>query len=272
MRTSAVALWFLLVITAPLMAEVRVDMGAPGGSIGFDLRAYPELSPIPDHPVYYAPHIDANLFYFGGRYWAFSHDGWYSSTWYNGPWEALSDDDIPLFVLRVPVRYYRHTPVYFRGWLEDAPPRWADHFGPAWADRHRDWEQWDRALVPRLAPLPDYQRDYGRARYPPRDEQRALHERHYGLQDGEEGLSRVGHRAAPVAMPSPIAGTSTLMPAATRPMRDERAHLAPRFDAQQHTTAPRQFIKRERDPRPAPRQRAAREASTRQLDGQDRAR
>ena len=35
---------------------------------------------------------------------------------------------VPLFILRVPVRYYRQPPVYFREWRSNAPPGlWGEH-------------------------------------------------------------------------------------------------------------------------------------------------
>ena len=42
---------------------------------------------------------------------------------------------LPLYVLRVPVRYYRSPPAYFRGWRAEAPPRWGDHWGNDWQQR-----------------------------------------------------------------------------------------------------------------------------------------
>ena len=46
-----------------------------------------------------------------------------------GPGNSWTPTAVPLFVLRVPVRYYRQPPAYFHGWRSDAPPRWGDHWG-----------------------------------------------------------------------------------------------------------------------------------------------
>ena len=78
---------------------------------------------------------------------------------------------VPLYVLRVPVRYYRRPPPYFRGWHADAPPRWGEHWGRDWEQRRGGWDQWDRHSAPRPAPLPSYQRKYSGDRYPRAPEQ-----------------------------------------------------------------------------------------------------
>ena len=252
MRAPTVALCIFLSLSPPLMAQVNIGIGLPGVSIGIDLGTYPELIPIPDYPVYYAPNTDANLFFFDGLYWAYSRDGWYSSAWYNGPWDALSIEEVPLFLLRVPVRYYRQAPVYFRGWRADAPPRWGERFGPAWEGRHRDWDHWDRDHAPRLAPLPVYQRDYDRVRYPQSDQQRELREHHYPYVPQATETRHAEPRNAPAAQ----------RPRAEPPaMRDQPAHSTPRAVEPRkpkahaidhpatpaHDPPPRKLIKRERD-------------------------
>ena len=60
---------------------------------------------------------------------------------------------LPLYVLRVPVRYYRQPPVYFGGWRTDAPPRWGDHWGREWEQGHSGWDRWNRNSAPALAPV-----------------------------------------------------------------------------------------------------------------------
>ncbi|MBT9502792.1 MAG: hypothetical protein IV092_16215 [Burkholderiaceae bacterium] len=58
----------------------------------------------------------------------------------------MDRDLVPVFVLRVPVRYYRQPPPYFRGWRADAPPRWGDHWGLDWAQqRPYSGERYPRA-------------------------------------------------------------------------------------------------------------------------------
>jgi hypothetical protein len=96
----------------------------------------------------------------------YQRDNWYVSSWFNGPWRAVGPEAVPLYVLRVPVRYYRQPPPYFRGWRADRPPRWGEHWGRDWERRRAGWDRWDRRSAPRPAPLPVYQRGYAGDRYP----------------------------------------------------------------------------------------------------------
>jgi hypothetical protein len=150
---------------------------------------YPELVPVQGYPVYYAPGVNGNYFFYDGMYWVYENDNWYASSWYNGPWGYVEPEVVPLFILRVPVRYYRQPPLYFRGWYSDGPPRWGEHWGHQWDQRRRGWDQWDRSSAPRLAPLPVYQRQYSGDRYPRVVErQQTLRRQHYRYQPRETAV------------------------------------------------------------------------------------
>lgn len=71
-------------------------------SIGINLQMYPDLAVVPGYPVYYAPQLDSNYFFYDGLYWVYQEDNWYASAWHNGPWWQMSPEDVPLYVLRVP--------------------------------------------------------------------------------------------------------------------------------------------------------------------------
>ena len=176
MRSAIVVACMLLGAYAPASAQV---------SIGINLSLYPELVQVPGYPVYYAPQLHSNYFFYDGLYWVLAEDNWYSSSWYDGPWDMVSPESVPLFVLRVPVRYYRQPPPYFRGWASEAPPRWGVHWGRDWERRRGGWDRWDRASAPAPAPLPTYQREYRGDRYPRADQQRALRSQNYHYQPRE---------------------------------------------------------------------------------------
>ena len=163
-------------------AQVSIGIGTPNVSIGINFPVYPELVRIPSYPVYYAPRVDANYFFYDGMYWVFQGDAWYSSFWYNGPWRAVAPEYLPYYILRVPVRYYRHPPAYFRGWQPNAPPRWNDHWGPGWSKQRSGWDQWNRQASPQPAPLPTYQRKYSGERYPQMERQQRIHSDQYRYQ------------------------------------------------------------------------------------------
>lgn len=155
-----------LVTTANAQFSLGIGIREPGVSIGINISSYPRLVRVPGYPVYYYPDVDANYFFYDGLYWVLIGDNWYASSWYNGPWDLIDPYYVPEFVLRIPVRYYRRPPVYFRGWIADAPPRWDERWGRDWNTRRRGWDQWDRRSVPPPAPLPTYQREYLGSRYP----------------------------------------------------------------------------------------------------------
>jgi hypothetical protein len=175
MHTLLIVLSMLLSPLTSTHAEVSVGIGisVPGVNIGINMPAYPRLVRVPGYPVYYDPRVNANYFFYDGLYWVFVGGNWYASSWYNGPWGLVDRDYVPLYVLRVPVRYYRLPPPYFRGWRADAPPRWGEHWGRDWEQRRSGWDQWNRRSAPRPAPLPTYQRQYSGDRYP-----RAIEQQH----------------------------------------------------------------------------------------------
>jgi hypothetical protein len=182
-RHVFIVLGILLCSVASADAQVSIGIGFPNVSIGINLPVYPELVVVPGYPVYYAPQMEANFFFYDGMYWVYQNDNWYASSWYNGPWGFVNPEDVPVFVLRIPVRYYRQPPVYFREWRSDAPPRWGEHWGGGWEQRRSGWDRWNRSTAPAPAPLPVYQRQYSGDRYPRQvKQQQNLQKRNYRYQ------------------------------------------------------------------------------------------
>ena len=184
MRYLFIALLLLIGPVTPAPAQVSVGIGirAPGVSIGINLPAYPELVRVPGYPVYYAPGLSWNFFFYDGLYWVYASDNWYASAWYNGPWDLVQPVYVPVFILRIPVRYYRAPPPYFHGWRRGAPPRWGEHWGREWEQHRSGWDQWNHNAVPAPAPLPLYQRQYAGERYPHAEQQQQLHRENYRYQ------------------------------------------------------------------------------------------
>lgn len=193
MRRLLIVLSMLLFPLGAAHAEVSVSAGfsSPGISIGINLPAYPRLVLIPGYPVYYGSRLDWNYFFYDGMYWVYYEDDWYASSWYNGPWFLVERDEVPLYVLRIPVRYYRNPPPYFFGWIAVEPPRWGEHWGRDWDDRHHGWDRWDHHAAPPAAPLPSYQRQYSGKRYPhDRERQQSIHSERYRHQPGERVMQQ----------------------------------------------------------------------------------
>lgn len=168
-------------------AEVSIGISTRHVSIGINLPAYPRLILVPGYPVYYAPDLDINFFFYDGLYWIYLDDNWYVSSWYNGPWTLVARVEVPLYILRIPVRYYRRPPVYFRGWISEEPPRWSDRWGHDW-ERHRP--DWRNSRI-RPAPLPSYQRQYPKDRYPRQEQrQRELEREKYKYQPRDPAVRK----------------------------------------------------------------------------------
>lgn len=222
MRNLLILLGMLagLVSTSSAQLSVGIGIAVPGISIGVEVPDYPRMLRVPGHPAYYAADLNLNLFFHDGFWWLYQHGNWYRSTWYDGPWTLIAPDAVPVFVLQVPLRYYRLPPLHFGGGLPDAPPRWAEHWGGAWASRRDGWERRDLWPMPPLAPLPSYQRRFGGERYPADEPQREMHERHYRYspRERDEGAS-----ARPPAMPIPH-GSGAAHP---RPPGPSSPHSAP---------------------------------------------
>lgn len=195
MRTGLLVLWMLLCSITSAAAQVNIGIGLPGISIGINIPVYPQLIRVPGYPVYYAPQMNSNYFFYDGMYWVYDQDNWYASIWYNGPWELVAPETVPLFILRIPVRYYRQPPSYFRGWNSSAPPRWGEHWGNAWEERRRGWDNWNRSSMPPPAPLPVYQRQYSANKYPPVEQQQVLQSRNYRYKP-QDSLVRQHYPAA----------------------------------------------------------------------------
>lgn len=218
MRYLIVATSILLTSVTSAHAQVSVGIGVavPGLQIGIEVPGYPRLVPVPGYPVYYDPRASSNYFFYDGAYWVYQGDNWYASSWYNGPWHLVRPEYVPLYVLRVPVRYYRHPPPYFRGWHADAPPRWGKHWGRDWERHRHGWDRWDRRSAPRPAPLPVYQRSFSGDRYPRSPEQqhfirsdqyryqpREVMTRQHFEQHGHPGSSRAEPRPQAAVPPAP---------------------------------------------------------------------
>ncbi|HZV83183.1 MAG TPA: hypothetical protein VFF53_13550 [Geobacteraceae bacterium] len=206
MRYGIVVLGILLCCSAsPASAQVSIGIGLPHVSIGINLPVFPELVPVPGYPVYYAPRVNANYFFYDGMYWVFLDDYWYTSYWYNGPWRVVEPEVLPLFILRIPVRYYRHPPQYFRGWRADAPPRWGQHWGHDWEQHRKGWDTWKRGSTPARAPLPVYQRKYTGDRYPRQvEQQQTLHRQQYRYQPRDKTVRQHFQPQREQRAPAPV--------------------------------------------------------------------
>jgi hypothetical protein len=226
-RYGLIALFLLCSVTTAL-AQVSIGIGLPSVTIGINLPLFPELVRVPGYPVYYAPRLDANYFFYDGMYWVYQDDYWYASSWYNGPWSLVEPEVVPLFILRIPVSYYRQPPVYFREWQSNAPPRWGVHWGHNWEQRRSGWDRWDRGSAPAPAPLPVYQRQYSGDRYPRQvEQQRTLRSQNYHYQPSEPAVRQHFNQPVGQRAPTPAQQGTKKEPAMKSPGQQEPQRSTP---------------------------------------------
>jgi hypothetical protein len=232
-RYVLIVLWMLFGSATSAMAQISVGIGLPGVSIGINLPLYPELVQVPGYPVYYAPRLNSNYFFYDGMYWVYERVNWYASSWYNGPWGLVGPEAVPLFVLRIPVRYYRNPPGYFRGWRSDAPPRWGEHWGHEWAQQRSGWDRWNRTSARAPAPLPVYQRQYSGDRYPRVEQQHTLQSQNYRYQPRDAVVQQHYQEQAVKRAPAPPQWGQQGAPQERSPRQQETQHSSPTAPHQQ---------------------------------------
>lgn len=207
--------WMMLLSTLSVIARPLHDNGVPEVQVGINLPVYPELAPVPGYPVYYAPQINSNYFFYDGMYWIYQEDRWFTSAWYNGPWRWVSPHNVPAYILRIPVRFYQQPPPYFAEWPSSQAPHWGEHWGSEWSQRRRGWDHWNPNAAPPPAPLPSYQQNYAGSQYPAAAQRRKLHRHNYHYKPRNLILRRpieavptkpaTAPRAAPSRPPPPVA-------------------------------------------------------------------
>lgn len=167
-------------LAAGALADVSIGFGIPSLQIGINLGAFPRLMAVPGYPVYYAPYLNMNYFFYDGLFWVYTDGRWYTSNWYNGPWDYVAPSNVPVFILRLPIRYYRRPPRTFQSWPSDRPPHWGLIWGREWERQRRGWNERRHEPSPHRAPIPLYQRRFPQNRYPrSQSQRRELEQRHY---------------------------------------------------------------------------------------------
>jgi len=144
-------------------AEVNVNVGInvppPPPLV---IPAPPPLFVIPRTYVYFAPDVDADVFFYQG-YWYRPHQGhWYRSKTYNGKWVYLSPGRVPRAVIHVPPDF-RHVPPGHRHIpYGDVRKNWRSWERNKYWERHggREWHGEERREHDR--PGPDRERGRGR--------------------------------------------------------------------------------------------------------------
>src|SRR5262249_51429102 len=148
-------------------------------------------------------------------------------------WVFVEPVYVPVPLLVIPISFYRIHPVYWRGWAVDAPPQWGQHWGSAWESRRAGWEHWDRSNAPAPAPLPLYQRDYPRGKYPAPAQQVTIHNERYTYESRD---THVQQERATIFRQEATGGSR----ATAKAPRVAQTNTSPRPESVQPEAAPRQ--------------------------------
>jgi hypothetical protein len=115
-----------VVVTPPPPVVIVPPPPPPVVSIDFTIGSRPQFVAVSGTPVYYAPSVSYNYFFYGKNYYLFHGELWFSAASYNGPWTAIAFERVPRPILTVPVEYYRRPPAH---WKKHGPPPWAEAKG-----------------------------------------------------------------------------------------------------------------------------------------------
>jgi hypothetical protein len=114
--------------------SVNINIPLPGLVIG----APPVMMVIPGTYAYFAPDVDADIFFYHG-YWYRPYRGqWYLSAEYNGPWGSLALRSVPDVLLNLPPHYRQVPPYYGRLPYGMVRKNWRN-----W-EEERHWDKHDR--------------------------------------------------------------------------------------------------------------------------------
>ena len=99
------------------------------------IPAPPPVFLIPGTYAYFAPDVDADLFFYSG-YWYRPHGGdWYRSSRYDGPWGFIALNRIPGVLINLPPGYRNMPPGHLRIPYGQLRKNWK-----TW-ERHKHWDK-----------------------------------------------------------------------------------------------------------------------------------
>ena len=226
MRNFLVVLWMLLGSITSAPAQVSIGIGLPGVSIGINLPVYPELVRVPGYPVYYAPGVSSNFFFYDGMYWVYQSDNWYASSWYNGPWGLVARGRCRCTCCAFPCAT---TGTLLRTSAGGARMRRRAGASTGAIPGNRataDGTSGTAVPCPPPAPLPSYQRQYSGNRYPHVEQQQALQSRNYRYQPRDTVVQQHYQTQRVQSAPAPI------------PPQDQRGTGRPPSSQQRPTQQP----------------------------------
>jgi hypothetical protein len=111
--------------------DVSVNIGIPAVVVAEP----PEMVLVPNSQIYFAPSVEAELFFYRGNWYTRSGHRWYRGRSYKGPWVVAPPRTVPGAFVRLPGNY---RTVHVRG--ERVPH---GHLKKHWK-HHEEERRWDR--------------------------------------------------------------------------------------------------------------------------------
>ena len=91
---------------AGVSVNIGIGLGIPAGPPPppppVVVSAPPAMVLIPGLSVYFAPDVDANIFFYSGSWWRFNDGYWYRGRSYRGPWGFVPRGRVPVVFGRIP--------------------------------------------------------------------------------------------------------------------------------------------------------------------------
>jgi hypothetical protein len=93
--------------------DVHIGVGVPVLP-AVVIPAPPAVVMIPNMPVYYAPDVGMDLFFYSGSWYRRHDDHWFRASYYNGPWAYTQPSHVPAVFMHMPAHYNRIPPGHAR--------------------------------------------------------------------------------------------------------------------------------------------------------------
>ena len=136
----------LLLTSTPARSEINVNIGinVPPAIV---VSSPPSVIVIPGTYVYFAPDIDAEVFFYGGWWWRPHAGRWHRAAEFGDPWVVIEIGRVPGVLLKLPPDYRRVPPGHQKipyGQLKKNWRKW---------EKERRWDK--RAKAGKSRPIDD---------------------------------------------------------------------------------------------------------------------
>ncbi len=127
-------------IIYPPKSDAGINLNIEIPLPGLGIIAPPAMMVVPDTYVYFAPDVEADLFFYRG-YWYHPYRGeWYYSAEFSGPWGRVAIGNVPSPLVNLPPDYRQVPPGHERMPYRMVKKNWKRWEEERYWDRGRDEE------------------------------------------------------------------------------------------------------------------------------------